>query len=88
VADGREVTHVAIKVRTPTFFTRTKISKLDDATTDAAVVADKAIVVWRRFELTRPVRLLGVRVQLRDEEHTVVDGVDGVDGVTGSIELR
>ena len=28
VAEGRRVTHVAVKVRTPTFFTRTKISKL------------------------------------------------------------
>jgi DNA polymerase-4 len=64
VGDGREVTHVAIKVRTPSFFTRTKISKLEQPTTDPDVVADKAIVVWRRFELTRPVRLLGVRVQL------------------------
>ena len=36
VAEGRRVTHVAVKVRTATFFTRTKISKLDEPTTDAA----------------------------------------------------
>ena len=39
VADGRRVTHVAVKVRTATFFTRTKISKLPESTTDPAVVA-------------------------------------------------
>ena len=31
VAEGRRVTHVAVKVRTATFFTRTKISKLAGA---------------------------------------------------------
>ena len=64
VAEGRRVTHVAVKVRTPTFFTRTKISKLPEPTTDPAEVARLAHVVLGRFELTRPVRLLGVRVML------------------------
>ncbi len=39
VAEGRRVTHVAVKVRTATFFTRTKISKLPQPTTDPAEVA-------------------------------------------------
>jgi DNA polymerase-4 len=64
VAEGRRVTHVAVKVRTPTFFTRTKISKLPAPTTDPAEVAQLAHIVLGRFELTRPVRLLGVRVML------------------------
>jgi DNA polymerase-4 len=64
VAEGRRVTHVAVKVRTATFFTRTKISKLPQPTTDAAEVARAALVVLERFELSRPVRLLGVRVVL------------------------
>jgi len=64
IAEGRRVTHVAVKVRTPTFFTRTKISKLPEPTTDPAEVARAALVVLERFELTRPVRLLGVRVML------------------------
>jgi DNA polymerase-4 len=63
-ADGRVVTHVAVKVRTATFFTRTKISKLPEPTTDPAVVAGRARTVLARFELHRPVRLLGVRVML------------------------
>jgi DNA polymerase-4 len=64
VAEGRQVTHVAVKVRTATFFTRTKISKLPEPTTDPAEVIRVARLVLDRFELTRPVRLLGVRVVL------------------------
>ncbi|MGQ0618122.1 MAG: DNA polymerase IV [Acidimicrobiia bacterium] len=64
VAEGRRVTHAAVKVRTATFFTRTKISKLPEPTTDPAEVARAALVVLDRFELSRPVRLLGVRVVL------------------------
>ncbi|MET0323769.1 MAG: helix-hairpin-helix domain-containing protein, partial [Ilumatobacteraceae bacterium] len=64
VAEGRRVTHVAVKVRTATFFTRTKISKLPEPTTEPAVVARMASTVLGRFEIDRPVRLLGVRVML------------------------
>jgi DNA polymerase-4 len=64
VAEGRRVSHVAVKVRTATFFTRTKISKLPEPSTDSAEVARRAADVLDRFELTRPVRLLGVRVVL------------------------
>ena len=64
VADGRRVTHVAVKVRTSSFFTSTKISKLPAPTTDPHEVARKAIDVLDRFGELRPVRLLGVRVVL------------------------
>ena len=65
VADlGRRITHVAVKVRTPTFFTRTRSGKLREPTTDAAVVVAQARTVLARFEPGRPVRLLGVRVVL------------------------
>jgi DNA polymerase-4 len=64
VAEGRRVTHVAVKVRTATFYTRSKISKLPEPTTDPATVARAALAVLDRFELFRPVRLLGVRVEL------------------------
>ncbi len=63
-AEGRRVTHVAVKLRYATFFTRTKITKLPAPTTDPAAVAAAALVVLHRFELARPVRLLGVRVVL------------------------
>jgi DNA polymerase-4 len=68
VAEGRRVTHVAVKLRTASFFTRTKISKLPQPTTDPAEVARTALVVLGRFELTRAVRLLGVRVMLEAPE--------------------
>lgn len=64
VADGRLVVRVAVKVRYASFFTRTKISKLPAPTTDPQVVAVAAVAVLEQFDLTRPVRLLGVRVEL------------------------
>lgn len=64
VAEGRRVTHVAVKVRTATFFTRTRISKLREPTTEPAEVVAGAVRVLDRFELEHPVRLLGVRVVL------------------------
>ena len=64
VTDGYRVTHVAVKVRTATFFTRTKTSRLPAPTTDTAEVEHMALVVLGRFDITNPVRLLGVRVML------------------------
>jgi len=64
VAEGRVVTHVHVKVRTASFFTRLKSSKLPEPTTDPAVVAERALVVLDRFEPARRIRLLGVRVML------------------------
>lgn len=69
VAEGRTITHVAVKVRTATFWTRTKISKLPSPTTDLDAVAARAVEVLDRFGELRPVRLLGVRVVL-DEPPT------------------
>lgn len=65
VAEDRVVERVAVTVRTSTFFTRTKSSKLPTPTTDADSVARAALFVLDRFELDRPVRLLGVRVDLQ-----------------------
>ena len=54
-----------MKVRTATFWTRSKIAKLPDGpTTDAEVVAAMAATVLERFGPLRPLRLLGVRVVL------------------------
>ena len=74
VADlGRRITHVAVKVRTASFFTRTRSGKLAEPTNDAAVVADKALAVLARFEGGRPIRLLGVRVVLEDPQLEATD---------------
>jgi DNA polymerase-4 len=64
VAEGRLVTHVAVKLRTTGFFTRTKIAKLPEPSTDPDKVAERAVVVLERFEEQRPIRLVGVRVVL------------------------
>jgi DNA polymerase-4 len=64
VAQSRVVTRVAVTVRTATFYTRTKIRKLERPSTDAEVITAAALRVLDLFELDRPVRLLGVRLEL------------------------
>ncbi|HET9565170.1 MAG TPA: DNA polymerase IV, partial [Mycobacterium sp.] len=64
VDQGRVVTRVAVTVRTKTFFTRTKIRKLASAGTDSDVITNTALELLDQFELDRPVRLLGVRLEL------------------------
>jgi DNA polymerase IV len=68
VAEGRRVTHVALKVRTATFFTRSRIRKLPEPTTDPAIVAATARRMLDLFDLHRPIRLLGVRVVLESPD--------------------
>lgn len=71
VAEQRVVTRVAVTVRTATFFTRTKIRTLPAPDTDAAVVVRTALDLLGDFDLTRPVRLLGVRLDLAMTERPV-----------------
>jgi DNA polymerase IV len=63
-ADGRQVTHVGVTVRTRSFFTQVKTSKLPEVTTDQRIIEAGARAVLARFEIDRPVRLLGVRLDL------------------------
>jgi DNA polymerase-4 len=64
VAQGRVVTRVAVTVRTNTFYTRTKIRKLAAPSIDAALITETALDLLGLFELDRPIRLLGVRLEL------------------------
>jgi DNA polymerase IV len=64
LGQGRIVTRVAVTVRTKTFFTRTKIRKLASATTDVDIITQTALELLGQFELDRPIRLLGVRLEL------------------------
>ena len=64
VAQSRIVTRVAVTVRTNTFYTRTKIRKLEQPSVDVEVITAAALRVLDLFELDRPVRLLGVRLEL------------------------
>ncbi len=63
-AAARTVTRVAVTVRTATFYTRTKIRKLAAPSTDVDVITRTTLAVLDLFELDRPVRLLGVRLEL------------------------
>lgn len=60
---GRITVRVSITVRTNTFFTRSKQAKLSEPTADVATIVEAALRVVDRFELDRPVRLLGVRLE-------------------------
>ena len=68
VAEARVVTRVAVTVRTTTFYTRTKIRKLAEPNTDADVVVAAALQILDLFGLDRPVRLIGVRLELEMPE--------------------
>ncbi|MGV0808419.1 DNA polymerase IV [Mycolicibacterium setense] len=68
VEQGRIVTRVAVTVRTATFYTRTKIRKLAAPSTDVDVITDTALAVFGQFEPDRPIRLLGVRLELAMDE--------------------
>ena len=63
-ADGRQATHVGVTVRTRSFFTQVKTGKLPEVTTDPKIVEAGARTVLTRFDINRPVRLLGVRLDL------------------------
>jgi DNA polymerase IV len=64
VGQSRIVARVAVTVRTNTFYTRTKIRKLEEPSVDPAVITAAALRLFGLFELDRPVRLLGVRLEL------------------------
>ncbi|MFK4083119.1 DNA polymerase IV [Kribbella sp. NPDC020789] len=63
VADGRSIQRVWVKVRFTSFFTPIKSRKLPAVTQDPEVIAATALALLEKFELRRPVRLLGVRVE-------------------------
>jgi DNA polymerase IV len=64
VASARIVARVAVTVRTATFYTRTKIRKLAEPSTDPDIIVAAALQILALFELDRPIRLLGVRLEL------------------------
>lgn len=63
-AEGRPAVRVAVKVRFAPFFTQTRSTTLPAPTGDAAEIRRAALAVLDRFDLDRPVRLLGVRAEL------------------------
>lgn len=64
VEQARVVTRVAVTVRTATFHTRTKIRTLPAPSVDSAPIVATVLALLGEFDLDRPVRLLGVRLEL------------------------
>ncbi len=64
LADGRPVVRVIVKVRFAPFFTSTHGLPLPEPTRDPAAIEGAATAALAKFELDRPVRLLGVRAEL------------------------
>jgi DNA polymerase-4 len=62
-AEGRPAARVEVKVRFAPFLTHTHSVTLPEPTSDAGAIGRAANEVLGRFELTRPVRLLGVRAE-------------------------
>jgi DNA polymerase-4 len=65
--EGRTVVRVVVKVRFVPFFTYTRGVTLDAATMGTEAIEDAAVAALARFEDTRAVRLLGVRVEFSGE---------------------
>jgi DNA polymerase-4 len=62
--EQRPALRVAVKVRTAPFETHTRSMKLPGPTLDADSLVSAATTLVGRFDLTRPVRLLGVRAEM------------------------
>jgi DNA polymerase-4 len=58
---------VIVKVRFAPFFTSTHGSPMAEPTSDPDRIAEAAGRALERFELDRPVRLLGVRAEMAPE---------------------
>ncbi|MGZ5405425.1 MAG: DinB/UmuC family translesion DNA polymerase, partial [Nocardioides sp.] len=63
-AEGRPAMRVHLKVRYRNFFTLTRSRKLLEPSRDLQVVGDAAVALLDRVEQDKPVRLLGVRLEM------------------------
>jgi len=66
--EGRPAFRVGLKIRFRPFDTLTRIHKIDAPTNDPEVLADEAVALLDRIEKRRPVRLLGVRLEMVEPE--------------------
>jgi DNA polymerase-4 len=69
--EERAIVRVVVKVRFAPFFTSTHGAALEEPTTETDEVAAAALRALERFELDRPVRLLGVRVEFEDQRGSI-----------------
>jgi DNA polymerase-4 len=63
-AEGRPAMRVHLKVRYRNFFTLTRSRKLPEPSNDPAVLGDVAVALLDKVEPDKPVRLLGVRLEM------------------------
>ncbi|GAA2819604.1 DNA polymerase IV [Kribbella solani] len=63
VAEGRTIQRIWVKVRFTTFYTPIKSRKLPSPTQDPETIATTAHSLLEKFDLHRPIRLLGVRLE-------------------------
>ncbi len=63
-AEGRPAMRVHLKVRYRSFFTLTRSRTLPEPSRDLAVLGDVAVALLERVEQDKPVRLLGVRLEM------------------------
>ena len=63
-AEGRPAVRVELKLRYRPFFTLTRSHKLKEPTSDPDLLAAEAVALLDRVEKDRPVRLLGVRLEM------------------------
>ena len=76
-AEGRPAARVGVKVRFAPFTTKTRSMTLPEPTSDTATLEAAALEVLERFHPGRPVRLVGVRAELRSQLHRLLDGSHG-----------
>ncbi|HJS25721.1 MAG TPA: hypothetical protein VJ913_01170, partial [Actinomycetota bacterium] len=62
--EERPATHITVKVRFAPFFTSTRGVALEEPTMEPEALRSAALRALERFELDRPVRLLGVRAEM------------------------
>jgi DNA polymerase-4 len=62
--EGRPAARVGIKVRFRPFFTVSRSLTLPEPTNDPDLLAEAAVSLLRRIDDDRPVRLLGVRLEM------------------------
>ena len=67
-AEGRPAERVGIKVRFKPFFTVSRSLTLPAPTNDPEALGDAAVSLLDRLERDRPVRLLGVRLEMTEPD--------------------
>jgi DNA polymerase-4 len=63
VAEGRTIQRVWVKLRFVNFYTPIKSRKLPTPTQDPEIITATTLALLEKFDLNRPIRLLGIRVE-------------------------